>query len=46
MFIAGDQHGAYGTQVSESGGGGCPLGKGVLLDAHSYLTGREGPYPI
>lgn len=29
-----------------SGGGGYPLGKDVLLDAHSYFTGREGPYPI
>jgi len=42
MFIAGDQHGAYGTQVFESDGGGYPFGKGVLLDAHTCRSGREG----
>lgn len=46
MFLVGDQHGAYGVHMSKNYGGGYPLGKGVLPDAHSYLTGRGGPYPI
>lgn len=46
VFLAGGQHGAYGVHVSKNGVGGYPLGKGVLPDAHSYLTGRGGPCPI